>query len=113
VYTRDVTRAREFYAQVFGLEQKRLDSPSMEYWTLHKGPKTVGGVMQMTEAMPKDLPPHWITYFAVSDADAAAKKVTVLGGRVMAPPFDTPYGRIAAVFDPFGASFSVIQATPS
>jgi uncharacterized protein len=109
VYTRDVTKAREFYARVFGLEQKRLDSPSMEYWTLHKGPKTVGGVMQMTEAMPKDLPAHWITYFAVADVDAAVKKLTVLGGRVMAPPFDTPYGRMAAVFDPFGAGFSIIQ----
>ena len=109
VYTRDVTRAREFYAIVFGLEQKRLDSPSLEYWTLHKGDKTVGGVMQMTDAMPKDLPPHWNTYFAVADADAAAKKVTALGGRVMAPPFDTPYGRMAAVFDPLGAAFCIIK----
>lgn len=109
VYTRDVTKAREFYARVFGLEQKRLDSPSMEYWTLHQGPKTVGGVMQMTPAMPKDLPAHWNTYFAVADADAAAKKVTALGGKVMAPPFDTPYGRMAAVFDPLGAAFSVVK----
>ena len=62
VYTRDVTKAREFYARVFGLEPQRLDSPSMEYWTLHKGPKTVGGVMQMTDAMPKNLPAHWSTY---------------------------------------------------
>ena len=109
VYTRDLTKGREFYARVFGLEQKRLDSPSMEYWTLHKGPKTVGGIMQMTDAMPKDLPAHWTTYFAVADADAAAKKVTLLGGRTMAPPFDTPYGRMAAVFDPFGAGFSIIK----
>jgi len=109
VYSRDVTRAREFYAGVFGLEQKRLDSPSMEYWTLHKGQKTVGGVMQMTSAMPKDLPAHWITYFAVADTDAAVKKVAMLGGKIMAPPFDTPYGRMAAVFDPFGAAFSIIK----
>jgi uncharacterized protein len=109
VYTRDVTKAREFYARVFKLEPKRLDSPSMEYWTLHKGPKTVAGVMQMTEAMPKDLPAHWITYFAVADADAAAKTVTTLGGRMMAPPFDTPYGRMAAVFDSFGVGFSIIK----
>ena len=45
----------------------------------------------------------------MSDADAAAKKVTASGGRVMAPPFDTPYGRMAAVFDPFGAGFSIIK----
>ncbi|HMI83473.1 MAG TPA: VOC family protein [Polyangiaceae bacterium] len=112
VYTHDVTKAREFYARVFGLEQKRLDSPDIEYWTLYKGEKTVGGVMQMTAAMPKDLPSHWNTYFAVADADLAAKKVTALGGRVMQPPFDTPYGRMAAVFDPLGAAFCIIK-TPA
>ncbi|MET0595819.1 MAG: VOC family protein [Polyangiaceae bacterium] len=109
VLTRDVTKAREFYARVFGLEPKRLDSPSMEYWTLHKGPKTVGGLMQMTSQMPKDLPPHWSTYFAVADADSSAKKVTALGGKVLAAPFDTPYGKMAAVVDPFGAAFSIIK----
>jgi predicted enzyme related to lactoylglutathione lyase len=109
VYTRDLAKAREFYARVFGLEAKRLDSPSMEYWSLHKGPKTVGGVMQMTAAMPKEMPSHWNTYFAVADADASAKKVIALGGKVMAPPFDTPYGRMSAVFDPFGAAFCIIK----
>jgi hypothetical protein len=109
IYSHDVTKAREFYARLFALEQKRLDSPDIEYWTLHKGEKTVGGVMQMTAAMPKDLPSHWNTYFAVSDADAAAKQVTALGGSVMQPPFDTPYGRMAAVFDPLGAPFCIIK----
>lgn len=113
VYSHDVTRAREFYARVFGLEQKKLDSPDIEYWTLHKGEKTVGGVMQMTPAMPKDLPSHWNTYFAVANADASAKKVTALGGNVMQPPFDTPYGRMAAVFDPLGAPFCIIQPPAS
>ena len=109
VYSHDVTKAREFYAQVFGLEQERLDSPSMEYWTLHKGDKTVGGVMQMTAGMPRDLPSHWNTYFAVADADASAKRVTALGGKVMQPPFDTPYGRMSTVVDPLGARFCIVE----
>jgi uncharacterized protein len=113
IYSHDVTKAREFYARLFGLEQKKLDSPDIEYWTLHKGENTVGGVMQMTAAMPKDLPSHWNTYFAVADADAAAKKVASLGGSVMQPPFDTPYGRMAAVFDPLGAPFCIIKTPPS
>jgi predicted enzyme related to lactoylglutathione lyase len=109
VYSHDATKAREFYGRVFGFEPKRLDSTEIEYWTLHKGDKTVGGVMQMTASMPKDLPSHWNTYFAVPDADAAAKKVTALGGRVMAPPVDTPYGRMATVFDPLGAAFCIVK----
>jgi predicted enzyme related to lactoylglutathione lyase len=27
----------------------------------------------------------------------------------MAPPFDTPYGRMSAVIDPSGAAFSAIK----
>jgi predicted enzyme related to lactoylglutathione lyase len=109
IYTHDLTKARDFYARVFGLEQRRLDSPSLEYWTLHKGAKIAFGVMQMTSSMPADLPAHWNTYFAVADADAAAKKVTALGGTVVAPPFDSPYGRMSAVMDPSGAAFCVIK----
>jgi predicted enzyme related to lactoylglutathione lyase len=113
IYTHDVTKARDFYARVFGLEQRRLDSPSLEYWTLHKGAKTAFGVMQMTSSMPADLPAHWNTYFAVADADAAAKKVTALGGTVMAPPFDTPHGRMSVVIDPSGAAFCAIKLATS
>jgi uncharacterized protein len=112
IYTRDVTKAREFYARVFGLEPKRLEMPEMEYWTLHLGAQTVAGVMQLTADMPKDMPSHWGTYFAVSDADAAVKRVEPLGGKVISPPFDTPYGRMGRIADPFGAVFSVIKLAP-
>jgi predicted enzyme related to lactoylglutathione lyase len=111
VYTRDIGKARAFYARVFGLEGKRLDAAEVEYFSLHKGDRTVGGAMQITPSMPKDEPSHWNTYFAVTDVDAAAPKVAQLGGRVFAPPFDTPYGRMTAVTDPFGASFCLIQPT--
>jgi uncharacterized protein len=111
VYSRDVDKARAFYTRVFGLEAKRLDAPGIDYWTLHKGPKTAFGMMQITEHMPKDEPSHWNTYFAVADVDASAKEVIALGGKVLAPPFDTPYGRMTLVTDPFGAAFCLL--TPS
>ena len=81
----------------------------MEYYTLHRGPATVCGVMQMDAKFPKEVPAHWNTYFAVPDADAAAKKAAALGGKVMQSPFDTPHGRIAVLSDPFGASFCVVR----
>jgi uncharacterized protein len=112
VYTRDLDKARAFYTRVLGAEVKRLDAPGIEYWTLHKGSKTIGGLMQMGEQFPKEVPSHWNTYFAVSDVEAAAKQVSALGGKVLAPPFDTPYGRMTAVTDPFGAAFCLIQLPP-
>jgi predicted enzyme related to lactoylglutathione lyase len=45
----------------------------------------------------------------VPDADAAAEQVASLGGSVMQPPFDTPYGRMALVAGPRGETFSVMQ----
>ena len=50
-----------------------------------------------------------MVYFAVADCDAAAERVTALGGSVMQPPFDTPYGRMALVAGPQGETFSVMQ----
>jgi len=110
VATREAPKARDFYCKVFGLEPKKLETPGpMEYYTLHKGPKTVAGVMQMTQAYPAEIPPHWMAYFAVADTDAAAKQIASLGGTVIQPPFDTPYGRISVVKDPTGAVFSIVK----
>ncbi|XXX72492.1 VOC family protein [Sorangium sp. So ce134] len=111
VNTRDHKKAADFYCRVFDLEAQKLDAPGVDYITLHKGQKTAGGVLQMDAQWPADLPPHWMTYFAVDDVDAAIAKVAELGGKVHVPPFDTPYGRQSVVTDPWGAAFTLM--TPS
>jgi hypothetical protein len=108
VATRDAVKARDFYSAVFGLEGRKMEG-GMEYYTLHKGPHTAGGVMQMTEQWPAEIPPHWMPYFAVDDVDAAAKRIAELGGKIANGPFDTPYGRMAVVSDPYGAVFTVMK----
>lgn len=107
VYTRDSKKALEFYAKVFGLKSEKMEG--MDYWTLYAGDHMVGGLMQMGESFPKDEGSHWNTYFAVADTDASEKKLVKLGGKVRQPAFDTPYGRMAAVTDPFGAEFCIIR----
>lgn len=109
VYTRDATKAREFYASVFGLTAQKTQTDSIEYWTLHQGDVTVAGLMQMSPHFPSDVPSHWNTYFAVSDTDEATKKAKQLGGKIAQPPMDTPYGRMSVIADPFGAGFCLIK----
>jgi predicted enzyme related to lactoylglutathione lyase len=104
LYTRDARAALGFYARVLGLEPKRLDAPGIDYWTLQRGPRTVCGLMQMTDQFAPEVPSHWNTYFAVADIDASAQHVTDLGGQQVVPPFDTPYGRMIVAADPFGAA---------
>jgi predicted enzyme related to lactoylglutathione lyase len=108
VYTRDAKKALDFYTRVFGLKAEKMEG-GMEYWTLHAGDHLVGGLMQLGAHAPKDEPSHWNTYFSVSDTDAATKKLEQLGGKVRQPAFDTPYGRMSAVTDPFGATFCIIK----
>jgi predicted enzyme related to lactoylglutathione lyase len=114
VYTRDVAAARAFYAGVFRLEPRALDAPGIDYWTLHRpggDGEVVCGAMQMTAQFPPEVPSHWNTYFAVREVDGAVDRVVALGGAVVAPAFDTPFGRLAFVADPFGAAFCVIAPT--
>jgi predicted enzyme related to lactoylglutathione lyase len=112
VYTRDAARTRDFYKAVFGLEARKMEGEGMEYWTLHQGAKTAGGLFLMGKDFPAEISPHWMNCFAVSDTDAAVKTVKRMGGKVLKEPMDTPYGRFAVVMDPAGAPFSIMKLSP-
>ena len=110
VNTRAFEECKRFYGQVFGWEAEELDDPNVRYVSWKLGDRTVGGMLEMTREW-GDIPAHWMTYFAVADTDDAAKRAGELGGSVGAPPFDSPYGRIAVLVDPAGGHFSVITPT--
>lgn len=113
VETRDAQQACAFYGAVFGLQTRRMEGGGMIYYTLHRDERAVGGVRQMDEKQPPNAPPHWMIYFAIDAADAAVARVRELGGNVCVPAFDTPYGRVAVVGDPLGATFSIIELAES
>lgn len=106
VNTRDAAAACEFYGQLFGLTAHKLEG--QEYFIMQRGEEMFFGVMQMDEQW-GDLPPHWMGYFAVDDTDAALERVLAAGGSIGAPAFDTPYGRMAVIVDPYGATISIVQ----
>jgi hypothetical protein len=57
------------------------------------------------------VPPHWMIYIAVDNADAAVAKAQQLGGTALAPAFDVmDAGRMAVIQDPTGAVFCPWQA---
>ncbi|MEO6126613.1 MAG: VOC family protein [Ilumatobacteraceae bacterium] len=49
--------------------------------------------------------PNWL----VASADEAVATVQASGGRLLAPAFDIPVGRIAVVADPFGNTLVLID----
>ncbi len=107
VNTREGAKARDFYTKVLDCSAHVM--PGMEYWTLNKGADAKCGVMHMDDKFPKEIPNHWTVYFAVNDTDASVELIKSKGGRVNHGPFDTPYGRIAMVADPYGAMFAIIK----
>ena len=109
--TRDIEKAREFYAALLDWEFEDHEAAPSKYYIIKNGGDPNGGLMQMTEEW-GEIPPVWIVYFAVADTDATAALVTKAGGKINVPPFDTPVGRIAVVADPQGAVFSLIRLQP-
>jgi hypothetical protein len=101
-----------FYQAVFGYEYGDLSGDGYRYATLKLNGTEVGGIGEAGSSTPGDVPAHWATYFGAADTDAAVRAVSAAGGRVIQPPRDSPYGRIAVVTDDQGATFSLISPPP-
>ncbi len=106
---REPELARPFYATVFGWEATPMTVAGVEHTVFNVDGRPIAGVTAMTEEFPAVVPSHWMTYFAVEDADAAAARAEELGGTVSTAAFDAgQIGRIAILMDPMGTAFSVI-----
>lgn len=107
----DVEAAVVFYTALLGWKTDTHDQDGLEYTTVAVGDRLNGGIYDMTGVL-DDAPPHWSTWFAVEDADAALIRLTELGGAVVRDTSDSAIGRSAMVSDPQGASFGIMQLTP-
>jgi predicted enzyme related to lactoylglutathione lyase len=109
--TRDTAGAKQFYSAVFGWgtqEEGSERAGTYTVWTV--GEAMVGGMIDMNAlGMPAEVPPNWLVYFTVDDADAAVDAVNAGGGDIRMGPIEIPVGRFAVVADPAGAVFAVMQ----
>lgn len=108
VMSHDQQAALDFYATVFGYEYTDMSGPDFQYASFAVQGRPAGGVGALSEEMGVDLPPHWMVYLEVLDADRAAEVALSHGGTVVREPWDTPFGRIAVLAGPFGEMFSVL-----
>jgi predicted enzyme related to lactoylglutathione lyase len=104
--TRDKDAAVRFYREVFGWEVTDDES----YPQVGLAGKQFGGIMDMGDMFPDEVPSHWNPFFLVNDVDAVAEKAKALGGGVLHDPEDTPMEggpRIAVLHDGQKAPFGV------
>jgi predicted enzyme related to lactoylglutathione lyase len=127
--TRDARGAKSFYGSVFGWRTLDMgggdemftlpgygdylerDNPGLRKQFAEAGApegfeNVVANITPIADDQP-DTPAHWSVTFAVDDTDAIAAKATELGGSVIIPPFDAPWGevRLTVIGDPQGATF--------
>lgn len=115
IWTEQLSRSGDanlaFYSTVFGWEFHDWSAPDFRYASFVSEGRDIGGVGEYGQDGP-ELPPQWWVYLAVDDTDEAVDQVVKLGGSVIRPPSDSPYGRRATVADNQGASFALLAAPP-
>ena len=107
----DPDAARAFYGGLFDYRFDLMPDAGPDYtmFTRHDEQAPLGGMGGMMGA-PDGTPSHWLVYFGVEDAKAAVNAAEQSGGSVLMAAFETPYGTMAALTDPAGAGFMVVQA---
>jgi uncharacterized protein len=112
--TRDIDGAKDFYGQVFGWTATRPEGAPDFIWNWQvegqRWPEGLGGLMRIGTDMPPDAPPYWQVYLMVETVDEAVEKTKAVGGSLIFGPVDIPIARMATVFDPQGASVSLLES---
>lgn len=112
VFTREPEKSDAFFPAVFPYRVKRMTDEHIhiDFKLFQLGESPVLGRMKMTaDDFPPEIPPYINVYFGVGDCDAAVARATERGGALTFGPMDSPFGRFAAVRDPQGAPFAVID----
>jgi uncharacterized protein len=112
LFTRDYKTVVPFYGEVFHWDTHVAgDTPEFRYATLGEGDGQLAGIMDASGFLPDGVPAHWSVYFGAEDTDAALAQIVDLGGSIVTPAEDTPYGRIAVASDPNGSQFKLVAGT--
>ncbi|MEG3630170.1 VOC family protein [Streptomyces poriticola] len=111
VFTREPGRSDAFFPALFGYQSRQMEDDAIDFRIYDLGEQTVLGRMEMGDDFPPEVPAYINVYFAVPDCDEAVSRATGLGGVLRFGPMDSPFGRFAALSDPQGANFSVIDVT--
>ena len=102
--TRDVEKAKKFYADTLGWTFEGMEMPDGTYWIATIDGEPVAGIFDISSAEYQGVPESWMPYIAVDDIDTRVRQAAQAGAKVMKEPFDVPgVGRIAMLTEPGGA----------
>ncbi|MDX2151649.1 MAG: VOC family protein [Bryobacteraceae bacterium] len=107
--TPDAKGSKQFYTSLFPWSTKvgasAVPDSQIEYTEWQLAGQSIGGMMEM-----KDLPPHWMPYFLVSNCAESVQLAQELKAHVQFGPMPIAgVGDFAVLRDPQGAHFTAIS----
>ncbi|AUH34563.1 VOC family protein [Paracoccus tegillarcae] len=107
-----LAHAGTFYTKVLGWEVDDSGMPDFTYHLAKSDGDMVAGLMEMPDDV-CGMPPLWMVYFVVDDADKAVADIKAAGGQVHRDVQVIPNtGRFALLADPQGAGFCILEPEP-
>ncbi|MBT9569386.1 MAG: VOC family protein [Thiobacillus sp.] len=102
LHTADISRAKDFYTQLFDWTLEEIPVPGAAPYTMIKvGEGTGGGIFETPDPT---MPPHWTAYVDVDDIRSSTDKARSLGATVLQDVTQVgAYGWFSIIQDPTGA----------
>src|SRR5262245_44716011 len=113
--SRDEQAAKSFYGRLFGWAVQERQVGAGRFSTFADGDAPFASLYRLNgRQIDHGVPSHWTPYVAVPDVEAAALKVSALGGEVIVPPHDSAgLARVSLICDPAGALIGLRQKPAS
>jgi predicted enzyme related to lactoylglutathione lyase len=103
--TTDVDQAMSFFGELLGWD---YETDETGYITITNAGRINGAIRQLSD-QERSIPPNWLPYFTVDNAENAARHAEQIGGRTLMPTTQIHNGRFTAIADPQRATFAVFE----
>jgi predicted enzyme related to lactoylglutathione lyase len=104
LHTGDLSRARDFYAQLCDWRPDRIDTRHGSYLALELGGDFGGGIVECATRRPA-----WLPYAEVACVEEVTERAGRLGARVLLAPREGPAGWRSVVATPAGGEIAFWQ----
>ncbi len=101
LHTRDLERARDFYAALCGWQTEQFETPNGTYTGLHVAPDIDGGLVECTTGQAL-----WLPYVEVPSVKLATERARRLGASVLLEPREGPTGWRSVIATPAGGEIA-------
>jgi uncharacterized protein len=110
--TPDLAATKRFYAGLFGWTFRDIQAGATQYAEASLDGRPIAGLVQRPFPAGEHRQPAWLSFFSVTDVDAAKTIALQHGAKVLFEPHSfADRGREAVFADPQGAVFAVLAST--